>query len=221
MPASSTKKLSATVADDASEEEELDIGKSLEASLENLERELEEESEEVTHLEGPTREGSESAREGESGEKEKDVVESGPPVTGNSSDADDEGDSKMSTDQNDSEAEEPNAEEALASLAQIEKNTKRILDDDWNDESDSSRKRTADEGSAEPSVKKAKLDSEPKAEGTEEAAAMKKKIKKSLKKLKRSEIEEMIATKCVELLTNKSEVGKLRQQVWTKILKKS
>merc|ERR1719412_3357628 len=39
------------------------------------------------------------------------------------------------------------------------------------------------------------------------------KIKKSLKKLKRSEIEEIIATKCVELLTNKSEVGKLRQQV--------
>jgi len=212
-PASETDKPKAAVADDASgeEEEELDIDKSLEASLENLERELEEESDEVTHLEGPTREGSVDAKAGENGEKKKD--ESAPPVTGNSSDADDEGDSKMSTDQNDSEAEEPNAEEALASLAQIEKNTKRILDDDWNDESDSSRKRTADDGNAEPSVKKAKLDSEPKAEGTDEAAAMKKKIKKSLKKLKRSEIEEMIATKCVELLTNKSEVGKLRQQV--------
>jgi len=211
-PASETKVPKAVVADDASgEEEELDIDKSLEASLDNLERELDEESDEVTHLEGPTREGSVDAKDGESGEKKKD--ESAPPVTGNSSDADDEGDSKMSTDQNDSEAEEPNAEEALASLAQIEKNTKRILDDDWNDESDSSRKRTADDGNAEPSVKKAKLDSEPKAEGTDEAAAMKKKIKKSLKKLKRSEIEEMIATKCVELLTNKSEVGKLRQQV--------
>ena len=209
---SETDKLKASVAEDASEEEEVDIGKSLDASLENLERKLEEESDEVTHLEVPTREGSVNAKEGESGEKEKDVAL----VTGNSSDADDEGDSKMSTDQNDSEAEEPNAEEALASLAQIEKNTKRILDDDWNDESDSSRKRTADEGSAEPSVKKAKLDSEPKAEGNDEAAAMKKKIKKSLKKLKRSEIEEMIATKCVELLTNKSEVGKLRQQVWIK-----
>ena len=217
-PASKTNKPKAAVADDASgEEDELDIGKSLEASLENLERELEEESDEVTHREGPTREGSVNAKGGESGEKKKD--ESAPPVTGNSSDADDEGDSKMSTDQNDSEAEEPNAEEALASLAQIEKNTKRILDDDWNDESDSSRKRTADDGNAEPSVKKAKLDSEPKAQGTDEAAAMKKKIKKSLKKLKRSEIEEMIATKCVELLTNKSEVGKLRQQVWIKILK--
>ena len=210
---SETDKLKAALADDASEEEEeVDIGKSLDASLENLERKLEEESDEVTHLEVPTREGSVNAKEGESGEKEKDVAL----VTGNSSDADDEGDSKMSTDQNDSEAEEPNAEQALASLAQIEKNTKRILDDDWNDESDSSRKRTADEGSAEPSVKKAKLDSEPKAEGNDEAAAMKKKIKKSLKKLKRSEIEEMIATKCVELLTNKSEVGKLRQQVWIK-----
>ena len=215
---SETDKLKAAVADDASEEEEeeVDIGKSLDASLENLERKLEEESDEVTHLEVPTREGSVTAKEGESGEKEKDVAL----VTGNSSDADDEGDSKMSTDQNDSEAEEPNAEEALASLAQIEKNTKRILDDDWNDESDSSRKRTADEGSAEPSVKKAKLDSEPKAEGNDEAAAMKKKIKKSLKKLKRSEIEEMIATKCVELLTNKSEVGKLRQQVWIETLNK-
>ena len=214
---SETDKLKAAVADDASEEEELDMGKSLEASLElqleNLERKLEEESDEVTPQEVPTREGSVNVKEGESGEKEKDV----PLVTGNSSDADDEGDSKMSTDQNDSEAEEPNAEEALASLAQIEKNTKRILDDDWNDESDSSRKRTADDGNAEPSVKKAKLDSEPKAEGSDEAAAMKKKIKKSLKKLKRSEIEEMIATKCVELLTNKSEVGKLRQQVWVKI----
>ena len=57
---SETDKLKAAVADDASEEEELDMGKSLEASLElqleNLERKLEEESDEVTHLEGPTRE---------------------------------------------------------------------------------------------------------------------------------------------------------------------
>lgn len=42
---------------------------------------------------------------------------------------------------------------------------------------------------------------------------MKKKIKKSLRKMKRDDIEDMITTKCVELLTNKSELGKLRQQV--------
>merc|ERR1719510_2264664 len=119
---------------------------------------------------------------------------------------------KNTNDNDNDESEEPNAEEALASLAMIEKNTKRILDDDWNDESDSGRKRTADGGIGEPSVKKPKLDSKPKGEGNEEAAAAMK-MKKSLKKLKRSEIEEMIATKCVELLTNKSEVGKLRQQV--------
>merc|ERR1719394_2065046 len=118
------------------------------------------------------------------------------------------------TDQNESESEEQNHEEALGFLTQIEKRTKRILDDDWNDESDSNRKRTVASDSTEPSVKKAKLDSEGKAaENEKEAAVMKKNIKKSLKKLKRSEIEEMIATKCVELLTNKSEVGKLRQQV--------
>ena len=68
-------------------------------------------------------------------------------------------------------------------------------------------------------MKKAKFDSEGKAaENEKEAAVMKKKIKKGLKKLKRSEIEEIIATKCVELLTNKSEVGKLRQQARIKII---
>ena len=107
-----------------------------------------------------------------------------------------------------SEAEEPNAEEALASLAQIEKNTKRILDDDWNEDSDSSKKRTTDNATGEPSVKKPKLDSD----ASDNVVALKKKIKKGLGKLKRSEIEEMVATKCLELMTNKSELGKLRQQ---------
>ena len=107
-----------------------------------------------------------------------------------------------------SEAEEPNAEEALASLAQIEKNTKRILDDDWNEDSDSSKKRTTDNATGEPSVKKPKLDGD----ASDKVVALKKKIKKGLGKLKRSEIEEMVATKCLELMTNKSELGKLRQQ---------
>lgn len=189
---------------EASEEEELDIDRSLEACLDDLEKNIDEESEEAPVA---TRETSEVVKEKVVESMENSVDNS---ATGNSSDADDEGgDSRMSTG-NTSETEEPNAEEALASLSQIEKNTKRILDDDWTDEAESGKKRGTDESrTAEPAVKKPKLDGD----GAEESAAMRKKIKKSLRKMKRSDIEEMIASKCIELITNKSEVGKLRQQV--------
>jgi len=191
-------------------DDELDIDKSLEACLDDLEKNIEEEEDEMSNSEVPTREMTEESKETEP-EKGKDVVESSVDnsVAGTSSDADDEGDStKMST-ENNSEAEEPNDEEALASLAQIEKNTKRILDEDWTEEGEASKKRATEDATSEPVVKKAKLDEEI----NPEKAEVKKKIKKSLRKMKRSEMEEIIATKCVELLTNKSEVGKLRQQV--------
>jgi len=197
--------------DEEVSEEELDIDKSLEASLDTLEKSFQDDDQDDDVA---TRESSEVAAEIES-EKEKDFTDNSVDNildTGNNSDADgdadadDEEDSKMSTEN--SEAEEPNAEEALASLAQIEKNTKRILDDDWNEDSDSSKKRTTDNATGEPSVKKPKLDGD----ASDKVVALKKKIKKGLGKLKRSEIEEMVATKCLELMTNKSELGKLRQQ---------
>jgi len=195
--------------DEEVSEEELDIDKSLEASLDTLEKSFQDDDQDDDVA---TRESSEKEIESE---KEKDFTDNSVDNildTGNNSDADgdadadDEEDSKMSTEN--SEAEEPNAEEALASLAQIEKNTKRILDDDWNEDSDSSKKRTTDNATGEPSVKKPKLDGD----ASDKVVALKKKIKKGLGKLKRSEIEEMVATKCLELMTNKSELGKLRQQ---------
>jgi len=100
--------------------------------------------------------------------------------------------------------EEPvDLDQALGELEMIEKTTRRILDDE-----SESLKRPSEE-TTEPASKKVKID-----ESLEETveAVKKKKMKKELKKMSRNDLEDMIANKMVEVMTNKSEIGKLRHQ---------
>jgi len=102
------------------------------------------------------------------------------------------------------EPEEPvDLDQALGELEMIEKTTRRILDD----ESESLKR--PNEESLEPVSKKVKVD-----ESLEETvqAIKKKKLKKELKKMSRNDLEDLIANKMVEVMTNKSEIGKLRHQ---------
>lgn len=100
--------------------------------------------------------------------------------------------------------EEPvDLDQALGELEMIEKTTRRILDDE-----SESLKRPSEE-TTESANKKVKID-----ESLEETveAVKKKKMKKELKKMSRNDLEDMIANKMVEVMTNKSEIGKLRHQ---------
>jgi len=100
--------------------------------------------------------------------------------------------------------EEPvDLDQALGELEMIEKTTRRILDD----ESESLKR--PNEETTESASKKVKID-----ESLEETveAVKKKKMKKELKKMSRNDLEDMIANKMVEVMTNKSEIGKLRHQ---------
>eukprot|EP00092_Neocalanus_flemingeri_P001626 GFUD01001735.1.p1 GENE.GFUD01001735.1~~GFUD01001735.1.p1 ORF type:complete len:946 (+),score=311.07 GFUD01001735.1:78-2915(+) len=105
------------------------------------------------------------------------------------------------------EPEEPvDLDQALGELEMIEKTTKRILDD----ESESLKR--PNEETTEPVSKKVRVD-----ESLEETvevveAIKKKKLKKELKKMSRNDLEDLIANKMVEVMTNKSEIGKLRHQ---------
>merc|ERR1712106_26615 len=94
-------------------------------------------------------------------------------------------------------------DKALGELELIEKKTKKILDDDGS----LSNKRSS-EVSEEPTSKKAKLDDDKQ----DSDKILKKKLRKELKKLNRVALEDMIATKMVEVITNRSEIGDLRQQ---------
>jgi len=102
-----------------------------------------------------------------------------------------------------SEEPDQDLDQALGELEMIEKTTKRILDDE-----SESLKRPHEEPS-EPVSKKVKVD-----ESLEEAVEVvkNKKIKKVLKKMTRNDLEDLIANKMVEVMTNKSEIGKLRHQ---------
>jgi len=102
-----------------------------------------------------------------------------------------------------SEEPEQDLDQALGELEMIEKTTKRILDDE-----SESLKRPHEEPS-EPASKKVKVD-----ESLDEAVEVvkNKKIKKVLKKMTRNDLEDLIANKMVEVMTNKSEIGKLRHQ---------
>jgi len=102
------------------------------------------------------------------------------------------------------EVEEPvDLDQALGELEQIEKTTRRILDDE-----SESLKRPSEE-SSESACKKVKVD-----QSLEETATAikKKKLKKELKRMSRNDLEDLIANKMVEVMTNKSEIGKLRHQ---------
>jgi len=94
-------------------------------------------------------------------------------------------------------------DKALDELEQIEKKTKNILDEG------ESNKRPPSSDLSEPLTKKAKTSDE--SESSE--AYDKKKLKKIIKKMTRKELEDLIQTKMIELITNKSEIGELRKKV--------
>jgi len=96
-------------------------------------------------------------------------------------------------------------DKALDELEQIEKKTKTILDDEGGE----SNKRPPSSDLSEPLTKKAKTSDE--SESSE--AYDKKKLKKIIKKMTRKELEDLIQTKMIELITNKSEIGELRKKV--------
>ena len=96
-------------------------------------------------------------------------------------------------------------DEALKELENIEKKTKKILDEE------ESNKRPSSDSLSEPASKKAKLNDSN--DTNEVHDVSKKKLKKLLKKMTRDDLEDMIQTKMIELMTNRSEIGQLRQQV--------
>jgi len=121
--------------------------------------------------------------------------------------------------------------EALGCLDQIRENIDNIFNDDGEVKSDkkTGSKRGLSESSESKDIesKKAKLsdidndiiDQESQLEGetsaeseAEKVKATKKKLKKQIKKLTRSELENILSIKMIEMMTNKSEMGKLRQQ---------
>ena len=100
--------------------------------------------------------------------------------------------------------ESPDHDKALEELENIEKKTKKILDEG---ESPSSKRAPSIEKlSEEPETKKPKLDEEAKDLDHH-------KLKKVLKRMTRRDLEDMIQSKMIEILTNRSEIGDLRQKV--------
>ena len=96
-------------------------------------------------------------------------------------------------------------ESALRALEKIESSTRKILDDE-------PTKRTNNtDGEAEPATKKSRLN--PSLEEEQPQQVDKKKLHKTLKRLSRSELEEIIGNKMLEVMTNRSEIGRLRQKV--------
>jgi len=119
-------------------------------------------------------------------------------------------------------------DEALGELDQIDSYTKNILNDDEEVKSDKkagSKRGISESDESSQDIKKPKLDTDTD-ENKEDATnaddseadkaklmkAMKKSVKKQTKKLTRSELENILSVKMVEMMTNKSEMGKLRQQ---------
>ena len=195
-------------ADDDDDEDDLDIEAGLDKLFSGLEQKVNKEEEE------------------EEKEEDKEVIENSEPVTQEKSD--NGGTEELSSDkeepqnngdeqkaledelekipEEDEEEDEcmqtVDHDQALKDLEQIEKSTKRILDDDTE---------AGSRSEAGPASKKLRTEEEPvKAEGAQHQQT--KKIRKVLTKMKRSELEDLIERKMVEVLTNKSEIGQLRQQ---------
>merc|ERR1719474_299797 len=85
----------------------------------------------------------------------------------------------------------------------LRKKTKTILDDEGE-----SNKRPPSSDLSEPVTKKAKSN-----DASESSEPYDKKLKKIIKKMSRKELEDLIQTKMIELITNKSEIGELRKKV--------
>ena len=97
-----------------------------------------------------------------------------------------------------------NHDKALEEIENIEKTTKKILDES---EVQSSKRPPSEDDSFEPAAKKSKVDQDEKVEEIDH------KLKKVLKRMTRRDLEDMIQSKMVEILTNRSEIGELRQKV--------
>ena len=96
-------------------------------------------------------------------------------------------------------------ESALRALEKIENSTKKIMDDE------PTKRIHSTDGEAEPATKKTRLN--PSLEEEPVPEVDKKKLHKTLKRLSRSELEDIIGTKMLEVMTNRSEIGRLRQKV--------
>ena len=194
--------------DDDNEEDDLDIEAGLDKLFSGLEQKMnkeEEEEEKVDDKEvsqnsepitqeksdnGGTEDLSSDKEERQkNGEKQKAFEDENEKIP----EEDEEEDESMQTVDHD---------QALKDLEQIEKSTKRILDDDTE---------AGSRAEAGPASKKLRTEEEPvKAECAQQQRT--KKIRKVLTKMKRSELEDLIERKMVEVLINKSEIGQLRQQ---------
>ena len=103
---------------------------------------------------------------------------------------------------------DPNEEHdsALRALEKIENSTKKIMEDE-----PTKRIHNTDGESEQPATKKTRLNSN--LEEQEEQQVDKRKLHKTLKRLSRSELEDIISNKMLEVMTNRSEIGRLRQKV--------
>ena len=98
-------------------------------------------------------------------------------------------------------------ESALRALEKIENSTKKILEDE-----PTKRIYNTDGESEQPATKKSRLNSNLEEEEDQQQVD-KRKLHKTLKRLSRSELEEIISNKMLEVMTNRSEIGRLRQKV--------
>lgn len=113
----------------------------------------------------------------------------------------------MDVDNGQAEDQADDHEKALEELENIEKKTKKIFDDD----SETNKRSLATDSSSEPTSKKAKLDDS--SDNITENGVDQRKLKKLLKKMTRKDLEEMIESKMIEIMANRSEIGQLRQKV--------
>ena len=111
----------------------------------------------------------------------------------------------MTVDPDDNEETVLDHSKALEEIENIEKTTKKILDD----ESESNKRRPSAELSSEPESKRAKMDGDK----DSEAIIDTRKFKKLVKKMTRSDLEEMIESKMIELIKDRTEIGQLRKKV--------
>ena len=104
---------------------------------------------------------------------------------------------------------EDDHESALKALEKIESSNRRIMDDEAGE---TVKRSLTEEEVSQPASKKMKKDDGTHTQEKEEELN-KRKLHKTLKRLSRNELEEIIGTKMVEVITQRSEIGKLRQKV--------
>ena len=99
-------------------------------------------------------------------------------------------------------------ESALRALEKIENSTRKIMDDE------PAKRILNTDGDSEPATKKTRLNTNLEEEEEQQQQQVdKRKLHKTLKRLSRSELEDIISNKMLEVMTNRSEIGRLRQKV--------